>query len=145
MSDIIMTDGFPTLITFGTTTGIIFEERTVQLPNIVGGPGTNSTTMHNTAWRTKVLKLLKELTDGGATVVYSTDDIPIIFGMININQLITYTWGDGASLAFWGGVTEFNPGEFAEGEQPEADIVLVPTLRNNLGVETAPVYDDGVV
>jgi hypothetical protein len=98
--------------------------------------------MDNTAWRTAAVKQLKSLTDLGLTVAYD----PAIYAVadlgaaIGVHQEFTITFPDDSTLKFWGAMRSFDPGDVSEGEQPEADVVIVPTLRNGSGAETAPVW-----
>jgi hypothetical protein len=63
-----------------------------------------------------------------------------IVSMIGQNQLITITFSDNSTLAFWGFVDEFTPGAIKEGTQPTADVKIVCSNQNDAQVETAPVY-----
>jgi hypothetical protein len=59
--------------------------------------------------------------------------------MINDNQLITVTFSDSSTVAFWGWVADFVPNEVTPTEQPTATITIHQSLENESGVETAPV------
>jgi len=132
-------DGFSTLITFSLATPA-FYEKSVTPPSIEAGGENDTTTMRNTTWRTKAPKLLKTLGECSGTAAYDPVVYNDIVTMIGQNQLITITFSDGASLAFWGWLDAFTPGESVEGEQPTADFTIICSNQNDSGVETAPVY-----
>lgn len=138
----IMEDGFPTRISFGTPATMKWRVLSVDLPGIDNGDTIDTTSMDNTAWRTAAVKKLKSLTDLGLTVSFD----PAIYGVtdilaaIGVNQEFTITFPDNSTLKFWGAMRSFDPGDYSEGEQPEADVVVTPTLRNGTGAETAPVW-----
>lgn len=135
-----MDDGFPTLITFPLNSSIKFEEKEVTPPGISGGGANNTTTMRNTAWRTKAPKKLKELTDGSLSVAYDPAVYDEIIAMLQQNQLIVVTFPEGETISFWGWLEEFTPGAHVEGEQPTADVTFICSNQNNSRVETAPVF-----
>jgi hypothetical protein len=133
-------DGFSTLITLSGAPTIKLFEKEVTPPGFSSGGGIDITSMRNTAWRTMAPRKLKTLSPISATVAFDSDAIPAINGQINVNQLITVTFPDGSKLQFFGFVSEFTPGRFAEGEEPTATITIQPTLINASGQETAPTY-----
>jgi hypothetical protein len=59
--------------------------------------------------------------------------------MLNVNQLITLTFPDGTTIAFWGWISEFQPDSHKEGTMPLADLTLIPSNQDNSYAETAPV------
>jgi hypothetical protein len=136
----IMEDGFSTKYVFSTPAVTLYEEKTVTPPGIDGGGPTDTTTMHNTAWRTQGPKKLKSLAEASATVAYDPAVLPEIVAAVNVNQEMEIQFPDGSSWTFWGYLGSFEPGENTEGEQPTADITIIPTNRNDLGVEVAPAY-----
>jgi len=62
--------------------------------------------------------------------------------MLSENQLITITWPDTSTLAFWGWLDKFVPANVVEGEQPTATVTIEPSNQNDSQVETAPVYTE---
>jgi len=86
------------------------------------------------------LKGLITLTEASLSAAYDPEVYDDILSMLNVNQLITITFADSATLAFWGWINEFTPGASVEGEQPTADVTIIPSNQNDSGVETAPVY-----
>lgn len=134
-----LTDGYQTLIGFDADPTVLFYEKTVTPPGVVGGGEIDTSTMQNSTWRTRNPKALITLSEASLTVAYDPATYPEIIALVNVNNLITVTFPDGATLAFWGWLDEFTPGEHVEGEQPTADITVIPS-NHNAGVETAPAY-----
>ena len=133
-------DGHSTLIEFASNPAVKFYEKEVTPPGVDGGDAIDTTTMRNVKWRTFTPRKLKTLTNSSATVAYDPAVYPQILALINANQLITITFADGSSLDFYGFLKTFTPGPAVEGEQPTAEIEIVPTNKNASGVETDPVY-----
>ncbi len=132
-------DGFSTLISFAQNPTVKIYEKEVTPPSVEGGGANDTTTMRNTAYRTKAPKRLKTLGDSATKVAYQVAAYPEIIAMINVNQLITITFPDASTLVFWGYIDSFTPSALTEGAQPTADIKIVCTNQNSSGVETAPV------
>lgn len=138
-----MDDGFATFITLSLDPTIKLWEKDVTPPGITAGGPIETTTMRNTAWRTNAPRKLKTLSQVTATVAYATDAIePLIANQIGKNQLVMVTFPDESNFQFWGWVEEFTPATHTDGEQPTANLVVQPSLRNNDGDEVAPVYYD---
>jgi hypothetical protein len=135
-----MDDGFSTTISFAADSDIALYEKEVTPPGVSGGGEIDTTTMRNTAWRTRNPKQLKTLSESSAVVAYDNDAYPDIVALVNVNTEITITWPDTATLVFWGWLDEFTPTGMVEGEQPTADATIIPSNQNASGVETAPVY-----
>ncbi len=133
-------DGFSTTITLTTPATVKFWEKTVTPPAIDGGGANDTTTMRNTAWRTKAPKKLKTLTQSQTTVAYDPEVYDNILAALNLNQLITIDFPDGSQLAFWGWIDKFTPGEIVEGEQPTATVVVEISNQDDTLTEIAPVY-----
>ncbi len=137
----IMTDGYKTTIAFGTTGALTtMDEREVTPPAIAGGGAIDTTSMANTAWRTRFPKQLKTLTEASVTIVYDPAVYTSFTGAINVNQEITITFPDTSTLVFWGWIDEFSPGANAEGEQPTADLTIICSNMNGSNAEIAPAY-----
>jgi hypothetical protein len=137
-------DGYQTIISFATDSTLKFYEIEVTPPAMQIGKSIDLTTMRNTAWRTAAAAILKSLTGAKIKVAYDPD----IFaqcdaGALGRNQLITMTFPDSSTLAFYGFLDSFTPSAIKEGARPEADISIMPTLLNASNVETAPVYVAG--
>lgn len=137
-------DGHSTRLSFAADTTVKFYEKTVTPPGIDGGGAIDTTTMLNTTYRTKSPKALKDVSDAALTVAYDPACIPEILALVNVNNLITVTFPDGDTVAFWGWLDKFTPGELVEGEQPTADIEIIASNVNDSGVETGPAYTAAV-
>lgn len=133
-------DGFATLITLANVPSIAFYEKEVTPPGVQGGGENDTTTMRNTAWRTKAPKKLKTLSECSAVVSYDPAVYDDVVAQCQVNQLITITFPDGATLDFWGWLDEFTPNSHKDGEQPTANAKFIPSNQNDSGVETAPVF-----
>ena len=139
----ILNDGFKTLATLASG-AIELAEKELTPPGMSGGGAIDTTTMRNTAWRTAAPKSLKSLTPVTGVFAYDPQVYTSLLAQINVNQLITVTFPDGDTVAFWGYPDEFTPASSVEGEQPTASITFVPTLVNDSGVETAPAHTASV-
>jgi len=137
-------DGFGISVSFGTSTDVnlVIDPVSVNPPGIDGGDAIDTTTHSNSVYRTKTPRSLKEITDGSFRAAYDPDGWDDILAAINVNQAITFTYPDGASVVFYGYLRSFEPGDFVEGEQPEGEGVIVVT-NDNEGTETAPDYTEG--
>lgn len=135
-----LTDGHSTTISFANAPSAEFWEREVTPPGIDAGGKNDTTTMRNTVWRTFAPKKLKTLTEAAFVAGYDPKCYDTIRDQAGINQLITITFPNGGSIAFWGFLNEFKKNALKEGEFPTANASIHPTNQNNSGVETAPVY-----
>ena len=133
-------DGFSTLLTFSEDSNVQMWEKGVTPPGVSGGGENDTSTMRNTTWRTKSPKGLISMMPASATVAYDPAVYDEIIAMCNVNQQITVTFPDDSTLVFWGWIDEFTPNEAVEGEQPTADLTIIPSNQNAAGTETAPVY-----
>jgi len=133
-------DGYQTLVSFAADPTVLFYEKTVTPPGIDGGGEIETTTMLNSTYRTRKPKALITVSNSSMTVAYDPACIPEVVALVNVNTLITVTFPDTSTLAFWGWLNTFTPGECAEGEQPTAEIEIVASNQNASDVETAPVH-----
>jgi hypothetical protein len=133
-------DGFSTTITFANYPSVSFYEKEVTPPGMEGGGANEITTMLNTTWRTKAPKKLVSLTDCNFVAAYDPVVYSDVVSMVNENQLITITFPDTSTVAFWGWLDQFTPNANTEGEQPTAQCTIIPSNQNASGTETAPVY-----
>ena len=140
---IALSDGYSTKIAFAADPDISFWEKTVGPPSLDGGDAIETTTMHNAAYRTLSSRALITLGESSVTVAYDPDLYDEVLGIINVNTAITVHFPDGSPLDFWGFLRTFEPGENAEGEQPEATITIQPTNYDpNNTVEAGPVLTE---
>ena len=135
-------DGFPTLVTFSesTSAALYFYETEVSPPGFSAGGENDTTTMRNTAWRTKAPKKLITLSSFSEVAKYDPAILDEITGMIGVNQQITVTFPDTSTWVFWGWVDEFTPNAVTEGTMATANLTVIPSNQNGSQVETAPVY-----
>jgi len=145
----IMNDGYQTTIAFTSAKMdsqanllTLMEEKEITPPGVAGGGANDATTMRNTTWRTMAPKVLKTLTESPFVVAYDPELYDEMVAMINDNQLITITFPDTSTLAFWGWIDSFTPNAQVEGEQPTANVVIIPSNQdgNNNNAEIAPDY-----
>lgn len=137
-------DGFSTLITLSTLPAVKLYEKDITPPGMSAGGPVDVTTMRNTTWRTMSPRKLKTLTPVSVTVAYAFESLSQLLAQIGKNQLITITFPDNSTLAFWGWLEEFTPGANTEGEQPTATMSIQPSNHNNSATvtEVAPVFVD---
>lgn len=133
-------DGFSTTFTFADFPTVQFWEKTVTPPGVDGGGPNDTTTMRNSQLRTQAPKKLKSMTEMTASVAYDPEALQDCFDMVNINQLITITFPDGSTWAFWGWLNSMTPDEITEGAQPTATVSIQCSNQNDLGVETDPIF-----
>jgi hypothetical protein len=139
-SGIKLDDGFRTLVTFASNPTISFWEKAVTPPGLDGGDAVETTTMHNLTYRTMSPRHLKTMTSTTMTAAYDPAVYTSIVALINVKTTVTVTFPDGSTLAFFGFLQKFDPGELKEGDQPTASITFTPTNQDpTTGVEAAPV------
>jgi len=137
----IMTEGFPTTMTFSEAdsgVALYFEELAVTPPGVDGGGPNDTTNMKNTAWRTKYPKTLKSLSGSQMTCHYDPAFITGILDMINTNQSILLTFPDDQTWTFWGWIDKFMPNEIVEGSAPTASVTIEVSNVDGSGDEIAP-------
>jgi hypothetical protein len=136
-----MDSGFAVVISFASNPTIKLYQKDVTPPGIDGGGVIDTTTKENTTWRTAYVKALMSMTEGSLTAAYDPAVYSEIIAMINVNQLITVTFPDAATVVFYGALTTFEPSSTSQedDEQPTADCTISPTLQDATGAETAPV------
>lgn len=143
MSNVRLDDGFSTVITIANLPAVKIFEKEITPPGMQSGGAIDTTTMRNVTWRTMSPKALKTLSPMTATVAFATAAIEEIRAQLGVNQLITVTFPDNSTLAFYGWVDEFTLGRFTEGEQPTATITIQPSNHDDTGAEQDPVYTAG--
>lgn len=132
-------DGYQSLIAFERDSDVSFWEKTVKPPGIDGGDAVETTTMHNTTWRTMSPRALRTMTDCTFTAAYDPAVISQIVALVNQEGAITVHFPDGSTVDFYGYLKSFEPADLAEGTQPEATVTIVCTNQHpTTGVETAP-------
>ena len=133
-------DGHATTIAFATSTFTLLFEKEVTPPGVSSGGANDTTVMANTVYRTMSPKSLISMTEMSFTAAFDIGVYSQAVAGVGINQSITITFPDGATLTFWGWMDEFTPNAFVEGSQPTADVTIIPSNQNATLVETAPIY-----
>ena len=134
-------NGHGTKIALSGDTDISFWEKEVTPPGVECDDPNDTTTMHNTAWRTTGARALKRLTPVQLTVTYDPVVYDQIIAQVRVNQSITVIFWNGDTLDFHGLVKSFQPTGLSDDGQPEATMEIVPTLTDpSTGAETAPNY-----
>jgi len=145
----IQSDGYQTTVDFSSSEISsdviiisIMEEKEVTPPGVAGGGANDASTMRNETWRTMSPKSLKTLTPVTIVIAYDPALYDEMVAMVNDNQLITITFPDDSTLAFWGWIDEFTPNANIEGEQPTANITIIPSNQDadDNNAEVAPVF-----
>lgn len=133
-------DGHSTTITFANAATIRLYEKEITPPGVSGGGENDTTNMLNTTWRTRAPKKLKSLAPASGTFAYDPQAYDDIVTNINMNQLVTVTFPDNSTLSFYGWIDEFTPNAIVEGEQPTAEVTIIPSNQDSSGAEAAPSY-----
>lgn len=133
-------DGFSTTIGFANYPSVSFYEKEVTPPGLDAGGANDTTTMLNTTYRTRSPKQLVTMAACNFVAAYDPEVYDSVVAMLGENQLITITFPDTSTLAFWGWLDKFTPNALVEGEQPTAQCTIEPSNQNGSGTETAPVY-----
>lgn len=133
-------EGFHAKITLAANTTISFWEKTVDPPGLDGGPPIDQTTQFNTLYRTKWPRTLIDVNAINIPdAAYDPNLYTQVLTIINTNTVITVSFQDGSTLAFYGYLQSFNPNPQREGEQPSCSLVFVPTNMDSSYAEQAPV------
>lgn len=136
-------DGHSTLITFALAPSVKFYEKEVTPPGMSAGGEVDTTTMHNTRWRTRSPKKLVTLTPVSLTAAYDPSVYDtIVDDLLGKNGEITIEFPDGSELDFYGWVDDFQPNALVEGEQPTAEVTIIPSNQNQSGAEVGPAFTE---
>ncbi len=139
-SGIKLDEGFRTLVTFASNPTIGFWEKEVTPPGLQGGDPVDTTTMHNVRWRTRNPRQLITMENFKLNCAYDPYLYTSLLALLNVKTTVTVTFRDGTTLAFYGFLQSFIPGSLKEGEQPMAEITVVPTNQDpTTGAEEDPV------
>ncbi len=132
--------GYRTIWSFSANPSIELEEITLKPPGVSRRGGINTSSMRNNAAITKTAKKLTEYSNVEGSCKYKVDSWTQIVAMLGVNQLLTITYPDTKTCQIWGFLDEAEPSEHEEEEMPVADVVFIPSNRNNSGVETLPAW-----
>lgn len=135
--------GYRSLITFANDADIDLWEKSVQPPGLDSGDEIDTTTMHNSVYRTSAPKSLIKMTPGKCKCAYDPIVYNQIVAIIGKRTTITVLFSDGSTMAAFGYLKSFVPDEFAEepsDKQPTAEVVIVFTNFDPVAhVEAGPV------
>lgn len=132
-------DGFSSLVTITSLPNISLWEVSAKPPGLDGGDAINTTTMHNTTYRTMAPRALKTLTESTFKAAYDPGVISTLVGLINVETTFTQDFADGSTWAYYGYLKAFEPDELVEGTMPLATVTVVPTNWDPSGqVEAGP-------
>jgi hypothetical protein len=136
-----MPDGWQTLVTFATQPALQIWETTVKPPGLDGGEPINTTTMHNSQWRTFIPKHLVTQAPMTVTAFYDPDVHSVLLTLLNRQDTITVRHPDGSTEAFYGALNKAEKGDNKEGEPPTLTLTITPTNWDNAtGVEAGPTF-----
>lgn len=134
-------DGFKALITIALDPDIEFWETSITPPGYDGGDPVDTTTQHNNTVRTKAPRDLIDMTDMTSVGLFNPTIYTSIRAVINKPTTITILWPDLSTLAFYGFVRVFAPGDLTEGGRMEGTITVTITNQDPAtGAEELPVY-----
>lgn len=140
-----LTSQHPNYITFALAPNFPLWEVSTKPPGVSFGGENETTTQRNNVWRSYQPKHLRRLTPLTGRCSYAASIFTNIHNIGGKNQLITRTFSDGATLAFWGWLDTFEPEEdnISEDGQPTATFTVIPSNQDNTGAEVAPVFTAG--
>lgn len=136
---IILEDGFKTLLTFSRRPNLKVWEIDVKPVGHNGGDKIKLSNMHNNTLHTYGTRRLIELTDGQSKCHYDPAVLPFLLADLNKNQVITETYSDGSTYAYWGALNKAERDTHQEGEAPTMTLSFYATNRDDAGVEQDPV------
>jgi hypothetical protein len=136
----IMNDGYATTISFGgvasgTDLTLLLKEKSFTPPPLDGDGVIDTTTFRNQTFRTKAAKSLKTLGEFSFTAAYDPDVYTEFKSQLNTNQQFVITFPNSETMTFYGIMTSFSPNQHTEGEQPDAEVTIVPSCVDASGVE----------
>lgn len=132
-------DGYQTLITFERDPDVSLWEISVTPPGVDGGDAVDTFTMHSVDWRTMGARQLKTLTESSFVAAYDPAVLTQLIELVNVETVVTVTFPDGSTWAYYGYLRVFEPNEITEGEQPTANCTIQPTNEDPVNdVEAGP-------
>ncbi len=134
-----LNDGYKTTILFATSDIALAFEREVSPPGFEGGGPIPTSTMLNTTYETSSPNALIGMTPCTFVAAYDIEVYDEIIAAMNVNQLITITFPDTGTLAFYGWLDDVKFDNLVPKEQPKATFTVIPSLTDAVGAETAPV------
>lgn len=132
--------GFKTKLSFANAPGAAIWQQRVKPPGVDGGNPIDHSDMENDVWRTMIPAALKSLTPCTLRAHYDPKFLGDLQNQTNKLQLMTLTFPDNATWAFWGWVQKADPDENTETDSPIIVVTICPSNETDAGVETGPVY-----
>jgi len=122
-------EGYQSLITFAADPDLDFWEQAVAGPGIDGGEPVPTHSMHNTSFRTRAPRNLKELTPFQCSGKFASGTPDQVDALINTNGWVTVKWPDGTQYSFPGFLKSWTPQQAQEGNPLVCTIEIVPTMQ----------------
>lgn len=123
-------DGYSTKIALANDPDISFWEKTVKPPGLDGGDAIDTTTMHNSTYRTFASRALSTMTDITITAAWDPQCYDSVLAQINVEQSITVHFPNGDRLDLYGFLRTFEPQDHVEGTHPEVNLTITPTNQD---------------
>jgi len=137
-------DGFSTKIAFSRDSDFSIWETSVPAPGLDGGDAIDTTSMHNTTFRTMRSRKLYTLSELSVTGFFDPNFYnDAINNLLNQEGSVTISFPDGSTLDFFGYLRSMEVNDLVEGEVPSCTITIQPTnfdVANN--VEANPVLTE---
>lgn len=134
-------NGFSSLITFTQDPNAALWELEVQPPGISGGEVIDITTHHNSEYRTKRARTLKELKQFTVVAAYDPAIYETLLAQVNREDTWTITWPSDQTLAFFAVLTDVEFAPLIVGDFPQVTITIDPTQFDyDNCVEAGPVF-----
>lgn len=135
-------DGYVSKLTPSADTDVSFWEKQITPFGMDGGEPVDTTTMHNSTYRTMAPRGLITATSLESTSAYDPRVLDQIVALINVETVWTVLFPDTSTWSFYGFLRSFTPGALVEGTQPEASIVVEPTNTDpSNGSEEGPNWE----
>lgn len=135
-------NGFSSKITFALDPDIEFLEISVTPQGFNMPDDVDATTMFNVNRMTKDPAALYETTDAQAVVAYSKETEAQVRAILGSFTTITIKFPDGSTLADFGWLRSFVPGELTINGRPTATITIGFAGKDDAGAEQDPVKTD---
>lgn len=133
-------DGYRSVIAFERDPDVSFWERSVKPSGVDGGDPIDTSTMHNTTYRTKSSRALKDRTDMTVKAGYDPNLINQAIALVNAEGAITQYFPDGTTDSNFGYLRSIEFDDLVEGTFPECTITITITNTDpTTGAEAASV------
>tara|TARA_R110002020_G_scaffold12409_6_gene45511 strand:- start:19080 stop:19499 length:420 start_codon:yes stop_codon:yes gene_type:complete len=122
-------DGSGTTISVSTATMYVTG---ITPPSFEGGGEIDTTTLANSAVRTRRPKILKDVGECSFTAQYDPGAIGTLYSLVNDDpNEITITFKTGETIVFYGWIDSVSVGEVVEGEAPTIDVTVIASNCDN--------------